>query len=325
MIEATSAAQFAATTDGGVPPLERIAADTWVVALPLPDAGSGTVPYTLCYLLLDTSGSVHLIDPGWGSDESTVRVRAALDELGNPPVASVIATHLHPDHLGLAARLHEDFGARIVMSEREQVALEVMLEGANGPELSFARWGVPADQEPVMPKRGDRVIEAVSADVLVSHGDRLDVPGRDIRVVLTPGHTPGHICLHDELQGLVFTGDHVLPTVHPGLGLGGPTDRSPIAEYFESLDRIRVFDGDEVLPGHGYRFRGLEERVAATEAHHRKRAAEVAAVLAELPGASVWEVASRVRWTAGWENLQGFLRISALAQTEMHMRYLAGD
>lgn len=320
MITPTSAAQFAATSNGGLPPLERITDDTWAIGLPLPASGSTTVPYTLCYLLLDAAGTVHLVDPGFGSDENLTLVRAALAEFGDPDVASVVVTHLHPDHLGLAERLRAQTGARVVLHERELLALKALARLADPP---FAQWGVPAGEEPVLPSRMERGYLDAHADVVVTDGERLDIPGRDIRVLLTPGHTPGHSCLRDENQGLLFTGDHLLPTVHPGLGLGGPTERSPIGDYLDSLERIREYASDEVLPGHGYRFRGLDERVAATEAHHRKRSAEVAAVLVEAPQATVWQVASRVRWTAGWENLHGFLRYSALAQTEMHMRYLA--
>jgi glyoxylase-like metal-dependent hydrolase (beta-lactamase superfamily II) len=329
---ATSAAQFAASsghgsgpTDVAVPPLERVTADTWVVALPLPDSGATTVPYTLCYLLLDATGAVHLVDPGFGSDENAARVRAALSELGEPRVASVVVTHLHPDHLGLADRIRTETGARIVLHEREQIALDAMVEGLGAADAPYAEWGVPVDEIPVVPPRVARgfVPLAGAADVLVADGDSLELPGRDIRVLLTPGHTPGHMCLRDERQGLLFTGDHVLPTVYPGLGLGGPTARSPIGEYLASLERIRAFDGDEVLPGHGYRFRGLGERIASIEAHHLTRSAEIAAVLAHTPDATVWDVAARVRWTAGWHNLHGFLRYSALAQTAMHVKYLA--
>lgn len=328
-MHATSQAQFAASQSfvnggGRIPSPERITADTAAIALPLPHGG--TVPYTLCYVLLDANGEAHLVDPGYGSDENAELLRSGLAELGDPRVRSVIVTHLHPDHLGMADRLRTATGATIVMHAREQEAIETVANATESLDDLFERWGVPAGSAPVVPS-GRTVSFSLGSsppDVLVADGELLDVPGREITAILTPGHTPGHLCLRDAERGLLFTGDHVLPTVYPGLGLGGPTANNPIADYFESIDRVRRYDDHEILPGHGYRFRGLAERCDRIVAHHLKRSREVAAALAEHPQASVWETASRIRWTAGWQNLAGFNRYSALAQTEMHIGYLAG-
>lgn len=323
-MQPTSAAQFAASSDGRLPDLERITADTWVIALPLPPGG--TVPYTLCYVLLDENGEAHLVDPGYGTNENEALLRAGLATLGSPVIRSVIVTHLHPDHLGMADRIRATTGARVVMHAREQQAIETVSAATESLDDLFERWQVPAGSAPVVPSGRTVSIQLGSPppDDLVADGDLLDLPGRSITAILTPGHTPGHVCLRDAAQSLLFTGDHVLPTVYPGLGLGGPTDSNPIADYLDSIERIRQFDDHEILPGHGYRFTGLAERCDRIVEHHLKRSREVAEALVEFPNASVWETASRIRWTAGWHNLAGFNRYSALAQTEMHIGYLTG-
>jgi glyoxylase-like metal-dependent hydrolase (beta-lactamase superfamily II) len=329
-VQPTSPGQFAASTsfvngpDGHLPAPEQVTADTWAIALPLPHGG--TVPYTLCYVLLDENGEAHLVDPGYGTDENEALLRQGLAVLGTPVIRSVIVTHLHPDHLGMADRIRTATGAKVVMHSREQKAIETVRHAVESLDDLFERWQVPAGSAPVVPS-GRTVsipLDSRPADALLADGDLLDIPGREITAILTPGHTPGHLCLRDAAQSLLFTGDHVLPTVYPGLGLGGPTDSNPIADYLDSIDRIRPFDDHEILPGHGYRFTGLGERCDRIVAHHLKRSREVAAALAEFPDASVWETASRIRWTAGWQNLAGFNRYSALAQTEMHIGYLEG-
>jgi glyoxylase-like metal-dependent hydrolase (beta-lactamase superfamily II) len=163
-------------------------------------------------------------------------------------------------------------------------------------------------------------------DGVLSDGDVLPVPGFRLEVMATPGHTAGHICLRDDDRGLLFTGDHVLPTVFAGLGLGGPTASNPLADYLASIDRVRRFPDHEALPGHGYRFRGLAGRAEECAEHHLKRAREVAAVLADEDprsgGPSIWDIAARLTWTAGWEGLEGFQLLSALTQTEMHRDFV---
>jgi glyoxylase-like metal-dependent hydrolase (beta-lactamase superfamily II) len=261
----------------------------------------GPLPYSLCYLIEDDRGGVHIVDPGFDSDDNRAALVAALDLLGHgvDDVVQVLATHLHADHLGLAERVRAASGARIVLHPLEQAALAV---GA-GP----AAAQVPA---------------TLVADTLVEDGDVLDVPGRRIRVVHTPGHTRGHICLVDEEARLVFAGDHVLPTVNPGLGLGGAGTTNPLTDYLASLRRIAEYDHCEVAPGHEDVFGGLAERCAELEEHHLRRSREVAAILAQESGLDDVELASRLTWTGGWESLDGFRRDSAIAQAAMHREFV---
>ncbi|MCF1600632.1 MBL fold metallo-hydrolase, partial [Streptomyces muensis] len=93
-------------------------------------------------------------------------------------------------------------------------------------------------------------------------GELLDLPGRRLRAIWTPGHTPGHVCLHLEEEhpaqlpghGRLFSGDHLLPEITPHIGLyedpddnGGPPARAyssvgevtdPLGDYLASLERV---------------------------------------------------------------------------------------
>ncbi len=288
----------------------------------------GHIPYSLCYLIEDDRGGVHVVDPGWSSDDNWASLTRALAASGHrvDDIASVVVTHLHPDHLGMADRVRAASGAILVLHEREQAALETMAgrAPAESAEHRFDVWGVPADRLAELDVTAGRppMDAQLPADVLVTDGELLDISGRTIRVVLTPGHTPGHICLADADNGLVFTGDHVLPTIHPGLGLGGETATNPIGDYLASLERIAVFDEYEVCPGHEYVFRGLAARCATTAEHHLRRSREVAERLRIDGDPTVWQVASELTWTAGWANLNGFYLLSALAQTAMHLDFV---
>lgn len=318
-MRATSPAQFAAVTGGGIPEPERVRDDVWAIALPLPDVAAHVVPYTLAYALLDDRGDAHLVDTGWASDDNWRRLAEGLATLGRriEDVASVTITHLHADHLGLAERVRAASGASLAMHRVEQEAVRAGTDPVDRSE----EWGVPAPRRAEL-RTGVQHPRA-EADVLLEHGDRLQIGGRELTVLHTPGHTTGHICVRDA-TGLLFTGDHVLPTVFPGLGLGADDGSNPVAAYHASLELVLPFADDEVLPAHGYRFDGLQERVRETAQHHRERTAEVARVLEREPGLSVWELASRLTWTLGWDGLRGGNLRSALAQTAWHRELVGG-
>ena len=301
-----------------------IAEGVWVVDLPLPHGG--TVDATNCYLLADDAGGVHLLDPGWDTPDNRARLEAGLADAGFDlaDVRSVTATHLHPDHLGLGSGLRTERGVPVALHRAEHEALRHPLYP--GPDETVARWGVPTEHiaeihDGLVPRSHPL---GYGADVVLDDGDTLPIPGRRVRVVHTPGHTAGSICLHDEDAGLLFTGDHVLPLVNPGLALGGfAPDDDPLGAALDSYARIAAFDDAEVCPGHGARFRGVAARATQIAERHRRRSAEIAALAAADPDATVWQIATRVAWTGGWEGLRGFTRLSALSQTEMHLRHLA--
>lgn len=320
----TSVAQHGSAFARTTPEVEQVRDSVWAIPLPLPHAG--VVESTLCYTLADSAGGVHLIDPGWGTDDNRDRLEAGLRVagFGLGDVRSITATHLHPDHLGLGMLLQAELGIPVALHRAEHVALTLPMYP--DPEATIARWGVPSEHvdelSAVVTPRSQP--SRLAADVVLDDGDLLDIPGRQVRVVATPGHTAGSICLHDATDGLFFSGDHVLPIINPGLGLGGfSTDDDPIGAALDSYARVELFDDAEVCPGHGYRFRGLAVRSRQIADRHRRRSAEIAALAAADSGATVWAIASRVEWTDGWLNLTGFLRLSALAQTELHLRHLA--
>lgn len=321
----TSPEQFEASAAGTVPPPERVRDDVWAVAQGMPD---GHLPYSLLYLLRDSDSAFHVIDPGWDSDENWDAVSGVLAELGGSAdgVRSITSTHLHPDHIGLAGRFQRESGAPLQVHETEAAAIGSPFErrSAGEVELLVERWGVPAERRPEIILVTDSASRFVAprADRTVADGERLDIPGFDLIALHTPGHTSGHLCLRDDSRSLLFTGDHVLPMMHAGLGLGARSASNPLADYLASLEKVSAFSRHEVLPGHGYRFRGIADRASQSAEHHLKRAREVGEVLAESPDSSNWEIAARLTWTAGWPNLEGFMLYSALAQTAMHRDYL---
>src|SRR5699024_11899985 len=65
-----------------------------------------------------------------------------------------------------------------------------------------------------------------------------------IRVLWTPGHTFGHIALLDEETGTFFSGDHVLPSISPNIGLDVTAIGHSLGDYLGSLERMRALPQD---------------------------------------------------------------------------------
>jgi glyoxylase-like metal-dependent hydrolase (beta-lactamase superfamily II) len=334
-MEPTSPAQYEASKAGRMPASEPISDGVWSVPVLMP---GDFLAYSLSVVAISRAGAITVIDPGWGGAGALLRYTKVLNDLGRSvtDIKTIVVTHGHPDHIGLAEALRAASGAKLCMHTNEHAALQraaVERRDEFDPAVlreRLARWGL-SGREAALPlaaiasaEPADQ-LEPTSCDLLLTGGDQIDAADGKWRVLETPGHTAGHICLVDEDRQLLFSGDHVLPTVHPGIGIGSPSGGEPIADYLRSLDRVAPFDDFEVIPGHGYRFRGLAARRLATREHVLRRAREVGDVLDLLPHATVYEIASHLTWSAGWEQLSSSVMLyTALSQVEMYRAFVAG-
>jgi glyoxylase-like metal-dependent hydrolase (beta-lactamase superfamily II) len=300
--------------------IARARMDVRAVAMELPGQ-PGRMSWA--YLIEDTAHAIHLIDCGADSERNRAQLRAALAARGRSvhDVVSVTATHVHYDHVGMAAWLRREGGARVQLHRRdaESISGEVTYGGA-GAVSSVQRWGVPAARQEEVLAASRRLVasgEQVHVDVLLEDGDLLDVPGWDLRVLATPGHTPGHLCVVHTESGGAFVGDHVLPRQNPGAGLGGRTAENPVEAYLDSIERLATLQPRYLLPGHGAVIDSPTGRLAAIRTHHLRRRREVLETASTSD--TVWQIATKVEWSRGWNGLGGVLLFSALSQVENYL------
>jgi len=327
-LEPTRPGEYAAFMAKRLPAPEQIDDATYL--LPIPMFGGGDfVTNTLCYVLRGPDSAAHLIDAGMNTDSGWEVLRSALDAWNLGPVATVVVTHLHIDHIGMAERVRQEWGARVIMGETEWRTY-LSSPTADERKANYDKWGVPVDRRPVMPPELEpghtspnmgpqRLIDP--PDQFVHDKDVLDL-GRPVTVMLTPGHTEGGISLRDDAHRLIITGDQILPHMHAGIGLDYDPTSDPIGDYLEACGRMAMYDGYETLPGHGFGFRKLGLRLVQTTNHHLRRSRQVAEALATYPNDSVWTLASRLSWSYGFENLEGYFLNSALQQTAMHRTFV---
>jgi len=326
MTTITGQTQHQAWAGKVLPPVEEVRPGVWSIPVIFPN---NPMRYTLAYLLLG-DGEAALVDPGWDSDEGWAALTHGMAQAGVAPsdITGIVVTHFHPDHMGMAARLRAASGAWLGMGEHEHLPSHWSGDAedfAGADKAQFTAWGVPEQfLDEVTFKAGTwtGMTNIEEPEVHFVDGAPLPIAGLDVRILATPGHTPGHICLVDEANQVILSGDHVLPRITPHVSLEAFGAQNPVADQLASLAAMSVGYGMEVLPAHEYRFMGLEERVAELRAHTLQRSAEVATVLASGAAHTVWDVAKELQWSRGFDSLRGFTMRLALAETASHLVYL---
>lgn len=325
VLQITGIAQEQSWHSDALPPVEQVRPGMWSIPLPLPN---NPLRYVIVYAL-ETRGGVVLVDTGWSTADAWSALTGGLAIAGYTvaDVRAALVTHIHPDHYGLAGRVREMSGAWIGLHPADAA----LLPGRYGIDTSsllarmrgfLSECGVPAEVIDELSEASMGVREFVALaepDMLLEDGQRLDVPGWNLRAVHTPGHSPGHLCFHDTDRRLLLSGDHVLPRISPNIALHAQQPANPLADFLDALQRVRSLDVDEVMPAHEWRFRGLRERTDELAAHHERRLNEVLEVLARLPGATCWEVTQRLTWSREWADVRGYMRRAAVGETLAHL------
>lgn len=179
-----------------------------------------------CYIVWDNEGNdAFVIDPGAEADligHSVARFKLK--------VKYILNTHGHFDHVGANAEVKKKLPGALVAIHGKDAA---MLESAHEHGLVY---GVRTPKQP-------------APDIFLEDGGKLSAGGLTLEVMHTPGHSEGGVCLYDERDGLLFTGDTLFA------GSVGRTDFE--GGSFKSLvdsikQRILPLPGNvKVMPGHG--------------------------------------------------------------------------
>jgi glyoxylase-like metal-dependent hydrolase (beta-lactamase superfamily II) len=265
-----------------------------------------------------------LIDAGMATGTARDVLQRELQRLGVTPsdLSTVFITHFHMDHFGLASWL-ADNGTRVVMPRADADWLDEWFHtppGDRGLVNAFAHYGVP---QPVLERAG-RAADTMRTlappfhvDQRVDDGDVLELAGEPFEIIVTPGHTPGHACLHHPATGALFVGDHVLPHITPNISLGPGLD-DPLACYRQSLLALRGRGYAPALPAHGGPIADLDRRIDEILRHHVDREELLLEHLALRPAAAL-ELADavfRVSVLDPWDTWM------AIGETLAHLRSL---
>lgn len=255
------------------------------VQMPLPFA----LDHVNVWLLEDGAGACAVADTGFDLPET----RAAWDILlAGRTLSAIAVTHCHPDHIGLAGWLATRHGGvPIWMTQGEYLgahALWHQLPGYAVPDMLalFRAHGLDDARLAALEARGNAYRRGVpslpAAYGRLFGGATIPLGGREWHILPGYGHSPEHAALYCERDGLLISGDMLLPTISTNISVFAATpDADPLGWFLQSLSAFETLPADVlVLPSHGRPFRGAQRRVQQLRAHHAERCETLLRVLA---------------------------------------------
>ncbi len=259
--------------------LKQITDDIYQLRLPLPFA----LNHINSYLLRGTHGWT-IVDTGINTPDAQQAWRAAFAELDIQPkdIEQVVLTHLHPDHFGLAGWL-------VSLAAEQGKAIPVRLGEQENQMFAFV-WDNTDPHEFLVYLRlggvSDAIIKAIADSYLdtlrmtypraftretLAEGAWVRLGDRDFTSIRTPGHSDGHIVFYDPSDQLALSGDHVLLTITPNIGLWTHTQSDPLGRYLHTLETLQALNLRLALPGHRAVITDWCARLQELYAHHQTR------------------------------------------------------
>ena len=249
---------------------------------------------------LDEGDGWTVVDTGFDTAKTRAIWQMLLDgPLAGKPVTRVIATHHHPDHLGLAGWFMERGAALWTTRTAWLTARMLVLDEQDAPTPeTIAFWraaGMPPD---LLAQRAaerpfnfaDCVHPLPLGFTRLQDGQTIRFGGRDWDVATGDGHAPEHATFWSRDDDLVIGGDQLLPGISPNLGVY-PTEPAadPVGEWLDSCTRFLGVAEDRhlVLPGHKLPFTGLPMRLDQMHENHVSALDRLAQLLAESPQSAV--------------------------------------
>jgi glyoxylase-like metal-dependent hydrolase (beta-lactamase superfamily II) len=292
-----------------------------LITLPLPFRAP---PSVNAYLIEGDEG-LTLIDCGTDWSEGFKALTNGLAAVGLDPggIHTLVISHLHPDHVGMAPRLAREWGVKTMMHARAAKLIDRYNDTAGFVQRTRVladRHGVPPAQHAGfvgVGARPDWMPSIDPPDQVVEDGDRISVgKDRSFEVIHTPGHEPAHICLRDSRTGALFSGDHILPRITPFVGFDELYEDA-LGDFLESLARIEQLEVGLTYPAHGAVVEHGSARAEQLLAHHQRRLTDMLEVI-DPTGTSAWEVMEKVFRPNLGPNEQRL----ALRETIAHLEHL---
>lgn len=257
------------------------------------------LPYRLDHVniyLIENEGGWTALDSGLGTKECEQAWEAALaGPLKGQGLKSLIVSHYHPDHVGLANWLCERHELELTMPRPEYLhtLLLQFAPGDYGEEVYrpfYQRHGLSAEATEIILSRGHEYLKRTTGVPpsyhRVKHGDTLTVAERDFQVLTGGGHALEQAMLFRPQERLFLAADQVIARISPNVSVHPmEPDLDALGIYLASLRAIRAAVPPDVLvlPGHGLPFHGLHDRIGELIEHHALRCNEIAVACTDTP------------------------------------------
>lgn len=270
-----------------------------------------------------------LIDTGFRWASCRLAMERQLEELEvDRDRMDIFATHLHSDHVGLAAELLRP-GCRLFIGEIDGPGVEDYMDDDCWRDLYAEYVKDGFTWEEIDHLWDSNPAQEAAPDVWAQYrylkdGDVLSYGGHELRCILTPGHTPGHMCLYDPAAKWLFAGDHILFHISPNI-CRWESMPDALGSYLESLQKVRNLPVDLLLPAHRAETGILADRVDELTAHHLRRIEDAWQTVRDEPGLTGYEIAGRMRWkirSRTWADFPLEQKFFAVGEALAHLDYL---
>ena len=307
--------------------MEALANDLWRLEIPLP----GSPLKTLNSYLIRTSDRSLLIDTGFRQPPCREAMEQQLDALGiDRDRLDIFLTHLHSDHTGLAPELLPE-GGQIYISRIDGPGVAEAMDDGFWRHF-YDSYGKEGFSQAEIDSLWDANPAQTAAPgswryTPLEDGDTLFYGGRRLQCLLTPGHTPGHMCLYEPEAGWLFSGDHILFHITPNICRW---ERLPdaLGSYLQSLDQVRNLPVKLLLPAHRGERGALTQRVDELKGHHAARLTAALSVVEQYPGLTAYEIAGRMRWSIrcrDWKTFPLTQKLFAVGEALSHLDHLEAE
>ncbi len=247
----------------------------------------GSLTHINLYLLEDFDGW-YVVDTGLNNQETLDLWHDVFRaELGSKRIKGVICTHMHPDHIGLAKAITDEYQCPLYMTRAEYYQARAFGGSGGGHHHSawlgkqfYMRAGMELNYleqlAQMWSKRsndGMSMGEMPSGYQRLEHSDILSIGGRDWRIVVGEGHSPEHACLYCPELKVMLSGDQILPVITSNVSVH-PTEpeANPLKVWMESHDKfLKTPDDTLILPAHNLPFHGVRARLRQLIDHHDDR------------------------------------------------------
>ena len=257
------------------------------------------LPYRLDHVniyLLENGDGWTAVDTGLGTDACKQTWDTALaGPLAGQKLKSLIVTHFHPDHVGLAGWLCDRFGLKMAMPRPEYLhSAMIQYAPADHGEGVFRPFyqhnGLSAEATEIVLSRGHEYLRRTTGVPVsytrIKHGDRFPVGDRVVDVLTGGGHSLEQAMLHLPEQRVFLAADQVIARISPNVSVHPmEPDLDALGIYLASLRTIRATVPADVLvlPGHGLPFHGLHDRIEELIVHHAQRCDDIARACRDRP------------------------------------------
>jgi glyoxylase-like metal-dependent hydrolase (beta-lactamase superfamily II) len=265
-----------------------------------------------------------IIDVGPRTPESLEALKTGLTRLGHrlADIKRIIISHAHADHYGLARTVAGESGATVFVHAWDAPAVLPANDYSLYRPL-LATVGVPSEVIARM-EAGYQKFSGFASPVdkveILNDDDEIVFEHESLRVVHTPGHTPGSICLMRSSNRMVIASDTVLKNITPNPVLSpDPVDSrrrfQGLGEYLVSLARIKDLGPTLVKGGHGDDVSDFDEHFYRLYRFTRARQTKLLSLL-NAGGSTAWDAAGLL-----FPDAKGYHRFLALSETVAHLDF----